>query len=167
MMKAVWTTSIVCLCFALAFLFIWPYVTDPRAQGYLAAAVLQISRAVFGEHCLETYKIGNRQAAVAYARKIWRVEELKLTVLGDEDVAASIFKSELFRDGGDKDRDFSSASWQAGRSGSDSWHVSYSASSPAATAYLSAEFSNCGRVTNSASKVFSLKNSALPGRNPG
>src|ERR1700678_4443751 len=112
MMKTVWKISVACLCFALAFLFIWPYVTDPRAQGYTAAAALQISRAIFGERCLETYQIGDRQAAVAYARKIWRVEELKLTMLGDEDVAASIFKSDLFRDGGDKDRDFSSAGWQ-------------------------------------------------------
>ena len=70
---------------------------------------------MFGERCLETYKIGDREAAVVHARKIWRVEELKLTVLGDEDVTTGIFKSELFCDGGDKDRDFSSAGWQAGR----------------------------------------------------
>ena len=157
-MKAVWKASVACLFFTLAFLFIWPYVTNPSAQGGPTVTVLgQISRAIFGDRCLETYKISNRQSALAYARKIWRAEELKLTVLGDEEAAASIFKSELFRHGGDKDRDLIGVGWQAGRSGLNGWHVSYSVSGPTVMAYLSAEFSDCGRVTNSASKTFKLK----------
>jgi hypothetical protein len=167
MMKAVWKASVACLCFALAFLFIWQYVADPRALGGPAVRLGQISRALFRERCLERYKISNRQDAVTYARKIWRLEELKLTVLDDENAATSIFKSELFRDGGDKDRDFGSAGWQAERSGPDGWHVNYSVSDPTVTAFLSAEFSDCGRVTGSGSKIINLKGSALSGRDPG
>lgn len=154
-MKAAWKASVACLCFALAFLYIWPYAVDLRAQGGPPTKILgQISRAIFGERCLETYKIGNRQGAVAYARSVWHVEEFKLAVLGDEDIAASIFKSELFRDNGDTDRGFSGVGWLAGRSGFGGWHVSYSVSNPTVTAFLSAEFTDCGHVTNSASKIF-------------
>jgi hypothetical protein len=156
MMKVAWKVTIACLCFAWAFSYIWPFVADPRAQGRPPTKMLgQISRTIFGEHCLETHRIGNLQSAVAYARQIWQVEKLKLTALGDEDIATSIFKSELFRDGGDRDRDLGGG-WQA-RSGIDGWHVSYSVSDPAVAAYLSAEFTDCGRVTNSASKIFNLK----------
>jgi hypothetical protein len=161
MMKAAWKTSVACLLFALALLYVWQYPSIPALRVNRSANVLgQASRAIFGDRCLDTYKIGNRQGAVAYARKIWHVEKiwqverLKSIVLGDEDVTTSIFKSELFREGGDKDRDFNSAGWLAGRSGFDGWHVSYSVSNPTATAYLSAEFSDCGRVRNSASKIF-------------
>lgn len=156
-MKAAWKMGIACLCFALAFFYIWPYLADPRAQeGPPTKLLRQISRTIFGERCLEAYRIGNRHSAVAYARKIWQAEELKLTALGDEEVATGLFKSELFL-AGDKDRDLSGAGWQAGRSGFDGWHVSYSVSDPAVAAYLSAEFTDCGRVTNSASKIFNLK----------
>lgn len=154
-MKAVWKAGVACLCFVLAFLYIWQYVAGPRAQGGPPATFLgQVSLAIFGERCLETYKIGNRQGAVAYARKIWQVEKLKLTALGDKDVATSIFKSALFRDGGNQDRDLSGVGWLVGRSGFDGWHVSYTVSNPTVTAFLSAEFTDCGHVTNSASKIF-------------
>jgi hypothetical protein len=44
-MKAVWKASIACLCFASAFLFIWPYVANPRTHGGPTATVLgQIPR---------------------------------------------------------------------------------------------------------------------------
>lgn len=158
MMKAIWMASVACLLFALAFLYAWQCAVDPRAQSEPPAKVLgQASRAIFGERCLDTYKIGNRQGAVAYARKIWQVEEFKLIALGDEDAATSIFRSELFRDGGDKDRDFNGAGWLAGRSGFEGWHVSYFVSNSTVTALLSAEFTDCGRVTNSASKIFNPK----------
>jgi hypothetical protein len=111
---------------------------------------------MFGERCLETYEIVDRQGAVAFARMIWQAEEFKLTTLSDEDAAASIFRSELFRNGGNKGRDFSGIGWLAGRSGFDGWYVSYSVSNPTVAAYLSAEFTDCGCVTNSGSKIFNL-----------
>ena len=110
-MKAVWKASVACLCFALASLSIWPYVVNPRAQEGQPAKILgQIARIIFGERCLETYRIINRQDAVAYARNIWQVEKFKFAVLSD-DAVKRIFESELFRDGGDKDRDLSDAGW--------------------------------------------------------
>ena len=145
------------MCFAFVFFYAWQYVANPRAQERPPAKILgQLSRTIFGERCLETYKISNRRDAVAYARTIWHVEEFKLAVLGDDDVAKSIFESALFRDGGDQDRDLNGAGWLAGRSGVDSWHVNYLTSDPIVAAYLSAEFTVCGRVTNSARKILSL-----------
>ena len=156
-MKTFWKATAACLCFIFVFLYAWPYVANPRVQEGQSAKILgQISRTIFGERCLEAYKISSRRDAVAHARTIWHVEELKLTALGDEDAATGTFKSDAFRDGGDRDRDIGEVGWQA-RSGADGWHVSYSASNPIVTAYLSAEFTDCGRVTNSASKIFNLK----------
>jgi hypothetical protein len=157
-MKAFWKVSAACLCFIFVFLNAWQYVVDPRAQeGHPAKIFGQISRTIFGERCLEIYRISNRLDAVAYARNIWQVEKLKLAVLRDDDVAKSIFGPALFRYGGDKDRDLSGVGWLVGRSGFDDWHVNYSVSDPIVTAYLSVEFTACGRVTNSASKIFNLK----------
>jgi hypothetical protein len=157
-MKAFCRVSAACLCFVFAFFYAWQYAANPRAQeGPPAKTLGQLSRTIFGERCLETYKISNRRDAVAYARSIWHVEEFKLAVLGDDDVAKSIFESALFRDGGDKERDLGGVGWLVGRSSVDSWHVNYSASNPIGAAYLSAEFTACGRVTNSARKIFSLK----------
>jgi hypothetical protein len=157
-MKAFRRASAACLGFIFVFFYAWQYVANPRAQEGRSAKILgQLSRTIFGERCLETYKISNRRDAVAYARTIWRVEEFKLALLGDDYVAKTIFESALFRDGGDQDRDLSGAGWLAGRSGVDSWHVNYSASDPVVAAYLSAEFTDCGRVTNSARKIFSQK----------
>jgi hypothetical protein len=157
-MKAFRRVTAACLCFVFVFFYGWQYVANPRAQEGPPAKILgQLSRTIFGERCLEIYKISNRRDAVAYARTIWHVEEFKLAVLGDGDVAKSIFESALFRAGGDQDRDLSGAGWLAGRSGVDSWHVNYSAANPIVAAYFFAEFTACGRVTNSARKIFSLK----------
>jgi len=157
-MKAFWKTSAACLCFIFLFLYAWQYVVDPRAQeGPPAKFLGQISRTIFGERCLETYRISNRHDAIAYARNIWQVEKLKVDVLGDDDVTKSIFEPALFRDGGDKERDQGGVGWLVGRLGFDSWNVNYSISDPIVTAYLSAEFTACGRVTNSASKIFNQK----------
>jgi hypothetical protein len=157
-MKAFWKTSAACLCFIFVFLHAWQYVVDPRTQEGPPAKILgQISRTIFGERCLETDRISNRQDAVAYARDIWQVEKLKLAALGDDDVAKSIFEPALFRDGGDKEADLGGVGRLVERSGFDDWHVNYSVSDPIVTAYLSAEFTACGRVTNSASKIYSLK----------
>jgi hypothetical protein len=157
-MKAFRRASAACLCFVFVFFYAWQYVVNPRAQEGPPAKMLgQLSQTIFGERCLEIYKISNRRDAVAYARSLWQVEEFKLAVLGDDDIAKSIFESALFRDGGDQDRDLSGTGWLAGRSGVDSWQVNYSASDPIVATYLSVGFTVCGRVTNSARKIFSLK----------
>src|SRR5258707_4806410 len=122
-MKAAWKACIACLCFILVFLDAWQYLVIPRAQDGQPAKMLgHISRTIFGERCLETYRIQNRQSAVAYARKIWQAEKLKLAARGDDDVAKSVFESALFRDGGDQDRDIGGGGWQE-RSGGDGWQL--------------------------------------------
>src|ERR1017187_7484330 len=101
-MKALMKTSIACLCSTFVFFCAWQYLADPRAQAENPAKVLgQISRAFFGERCRETYRIDRRADAIAYARTLWKEEELKLALLGDDAATRMIFRSVLFRDGGD------------------------------------------------------------------
>ena len=141
-MKASSKASAACLCLLFAFLYMWQYVVDPRTRERLPASVLEhISRIIIGEHCLEGYKIDNRQEAVAYARQIWRGEEPKLTLLDDEAADDRIFKSDLFLGGG-RDRELNGAGWLVRHSVSDGWHVSYSVLEPDIGAYLFAEFTD-------------------------
>jgi hypothetical protein len=157
-MKALSKTSVACMCFLTAAFYAWPYVADPRAQtGPTTGTLGQISRALFGERCREAFRIDRRPDAVAYARNLWRKEELGLTVQGDDSAATAVFRSTLYRDGGDKDRELNDDGWLVAHSAHDGWRVSYSVSDPAMTAYLIAEFSDCGRATNSAAKIFNLK----------
>jgi hypothetical protein len=149
-------TSVVCLCCLLAFLFAWQYLADPRGRAGSPAPVLgQIARTIFGERCRETYRIDRRTDAIAYAREIWKSERLKLAILELE--PAILFASGLFRGEGDKDRKFSSNGWLVSHSRFDGWRASYSVSDPAVALYLAAEFTDCGRATNSASKIFKLR----------
>lgn len=158
-MKGYLKASLAFLTLVMASLSAVPYLTNPRELHFpLVSTLLSASHAMLGEQCLGRYRINLRSDAVAYARKLWDTERLRIRVQGDEAAAKAMFDSLPFREGGGIDRGFPGDGWLVGRSDIGDWEISYAFSNSIVSAFLYADFTVCGHVTSSGSKIFRTSN---------
>jgi hypothetical protein len=147
------------LAFVFGFLCAWPYIVDLRSPEISGPkrALGALSRRLFGEHCWAPDKIGNRSAAVEYARRILMQERLKWLLVYSNAAVESVFNSVSYRTGGPSDQPVGTG-WRVARQlqDGDGWEVTYvmNDDDASATALLVAKFSLCGQVTNIYSKIF-------------
>jgi hypothetical protein len=138
------------LLLSMLFLYLWQFLIDPRFadSSDFKGIADALSKAIYGEHCRDIYKITNRADAINYAKAVWKVDAGTWKA-SDEKGYNIIFNSESFRESPEYILGRKARNVTFGEAGPGDWDVSYEFfQHPTLVASFTITFSKCGRIVD-------------------